>query len=184
MTTDTRTRSAFEVCSTCGKTRSPIAYARAKEVHAYIPAYHHLGTEQMMRAYQQDQLTLFRKLMDYERVVSWARTTPNRIVGIAHRQASHPLRWYLNEVNPAPGGRDRWDLFLSACDALKSFPHLPHDRGISIFGSFHLHPAGVSFTLYCPLPRWTWGLLAELEAFPRGARITQELFLTLLRARL
>ena len=178
----TSTRSASQLCPTCGKTRSPIAYARATEVQAYTPAYHRLGTEQLMRAYQQDQLTQFRTLLDYERLVAWARTTPHRIVGIAHRRASHPLRWYLNEVNPAPGGRERWDLYLSACDALKRFPYLPHDRGIAIFGSFHLHPAGVTFTLYCPLPRWTWGLLAELEAYPRDARITRELFLTLLRA--
>ena len=176
------TRSPSQICPTCGKTRSPLAYAHAKEVHVYTPAYHRLGTEQLMRAYQQDQLTLFRQLMDYERLVAWARTTPHRIVGVARHPASHPVRRYLNEVAPAPGGRDRWELYLSACDALKRFPHLPHDRGISIFGSFHLHPAGVTFTLYCPLPRWTWGLLAELEAFPRDARITRELFLTLLRA--
>jgi hypothetical protein len=176
------TRSPSQICPMCGKARSAIAYAHAKEVHAYTPAYHHLSTEQLMRAYQQDQLTLFRKLMDYERLVAWARTTPHRIVGVARHPASHPVRRYLNEVAPAPGGRDRWDLYFSACDALKRFPHLPHDRGISIFGSFHLHPTGVTFTLYCPLPRWTWGLLAELEAFPPGARITRELFLTLLRA--
>ena len=183
MTIHPLTQSASQLCSTCGRTRSPLAYARAREVHAYAPAYHDLPREQMMQAYQQDQLTLFRTLMDYDKVLAWARTTPHCIIGVAGHLASHPLRRYLNEVNPAPSGHARWDLFLSACDALQGFPHLPHHRGIVVFGSFHLHQVGVTFTLYYPLPGWTQGLLAQLEAFPRDARITRELFLTLLRAR-
>ena len=183
MTTHALTRSGPQLCPTCGQTRSPLAYARAKEVHVSVPAYHDLSREQMMQAYQRDQLTLFRRLLDYDRVLAWARTTPHRIVGVAGRLASHPLRRYLNEVNPAPGGHERWDLFLSACDALKGFPHLPHDWSIAVFGSFHLHQVGVTFTLYCPLPGWTRGILAQLEAFPRDARISREVFLTLLRAR-
>lgn len=182
MTPSSLTRSLRMDCPICGKTRSPIGYAHAKEVHASTLAYHRLGKEQMMHAYQVDQLTLFRKLMDYDKVLAWARTTTHRVVGMAHRKASHPLQCYLNEVNPAPNGPDRWDIFPSACDALKGFVHLPHSRAFAVFGSFHIHPTGVTYDLYLPLPSWTQGLMARLEALSFDTKISRELLVTMLHA--
>jgi hypothetical protein len=170
-------------CPRCGKIRSPLAYARAIQVHAYIPEFHRLERALLVTAYQQKQLTRFRSLLDYDQVCAWARTTPRTVVGIAGHAHEHPFRRFLNDVDPSSTtGRPRWVLFLSACDALKRFAHIPHTANITLFECFRISPTGVTYTVYCPLPSWTRGILACLEALPSGTKITREHFLTLLRA--
>src|SRR5215467_9259855 len=68
----TYTRHAARPCPRCGINRSPIAYARAKEVTVYHPDYDDLEGECMVAAYQEDQLKIFRRLMDYDKILAWA----------------------------------------------------------------------------------------------------------------
>jgi hypothetical protein len=171
------------VCLICGNAYSPIAYARAKEVKVYIPEYHQLSREQMMAAYHSYQVGAFHSLMDYDRVVAWAKTTPRKVVGWAGRIKYHPLRRYLNDADPVGEKWYRWDIYLSACDALKRFAHLPHTWGCSVYECYRVHPDGVIYTIYIPLPTWTQGLMARLAALPFDSQITRELFLTMLRAK-
>ena len=152
--TQTLTRPAHITCPICGNNRSPIAYASAKKVMVYIPKYHQLSKERMMAAYQHDQLNAFRVLLDYERVLACAQTTPRKVVGWAGRKEYHPLRRYLNDADPVKKGWYRWDIFPSACAALERFTHIPHTRGCPVFECFRIRPNGASFTLYTSLPIW------------------------------
>ena len=178
----TLARSTTTICATCGKNRSPIGYARAREVHMYTPQYHRLEQAALIAAYQRDQLTHFRCLLDYDQVLAWARTTPRLIVGYAQRNEGHPMRRYLNDVDPATAGNARWDVYPSACEALKRFANAPHTRAITIFEYFHVQLTGVTFTAYFPLPSWTRGVMARLHDLPFGQAITREQFVSMLRA--
>jgi len=93
-----------KTCTVCGESRTPVAYARALQVAAYTPAYQRLSRERMRAAYQLDQLDLFRKLMNYDKVLMWAKTTPLKIVGWTQHRKSHPLRWNLNTVSLSTNG--------------------------------------------------------------------------------
>ena len=179
----THTRPAARTCPRCGVNRSPIAYARAKEVTVYHPDYDDLEGERMVAAYQEDQLKIFRRLMDYDKVLEWTKTTPRKVVGWAGRIAYHPFRRYLNDVDPVKEGWYRWDIYPSACDALKQFTHIPHTCSITVLECFKLHPGGVTFTLYCPLPAWTRGIMERIAGLPFDSKISRELFLTMLRTR-
>jgi len=185
MPTHTLPRSPMTVlvCPTCGKPRSTLAYARASEVSVFTQAYHQLAQGLLIAAYQHDQLNRFRRLSDYDRVLDWARTTRSAIVGIAHHKSRHPLRCYLNEVDPSTTDRPRWEVYLSACDALKPFRNTPHDRALTIFESFAIQPAEVTFTVYHPLPTWTVRLMAGLHTLPTGHPITRDQFISMLHAR-
>ena len=172
-----------KTCPACGDSRTPLAYARALQVAAYTPAYRRLSREHMRAAYQLDQLDLFRKLMDYDKVLIWAKTTPLKVVGWTQHRKSHPLRWYLNTVSPATNGLPRWDIYLSACEALARFPGVPHTGTVALLENFRVLPdVGATFILYCPLPAWTRALMSALADLPYNAPITREHFLTLLRA--
>jgi len=170
---------SLHVCPTC-KERSLIAYARISDVHASNPAYHQFGRKLLIAAYKNDELSRMSNLLDYFNVLDWARKTPRLIVGYAHSRKKHPLRRYLNDMDPSPTGRSRWDIYPSACDALKRFSHLPHTSGVAIFEYFHIEAASVTYTLYCPLPSWTRGIMIRLEALSSGLPITREHFLILL----
>ncbi len=175
-----RMQKTYPVCS---DRRTPVAYARALQVAVNTPAYHQLSRERMKAAYQQDQLNLFRKLMDYDKVLIWAKTTPLKVVGWTQHRKRHPLRWYLNTVSPATNGLPRWDIYLSACEALAKFTDVPHTGTVSLLENFRVLPGvGATFTLYCPLPVWTRALMLTLADLPYNAPITREYFLTLLRA--
>ena len=169
-------------CPTCGKERSPIGYARANEVHVCTPQYHRLEQAALIAAYQRDQITHFRCVLDYDQVLAWARTTPRLIVGYAQRKEEHPMRRYLNDVDPTTTGHARWDVYPSACEALKRFANAPHTRAITIFEYFHVQLTGVTFTAYFPLPSWTRGVMARLHDLPFGQAITREQFVSMLRA--
>lgn len=170
-------------CQACGDSCTPVAYVRALQVAAYTPAYHRLCRECMKTAYQLDQLDLFRKLLDYDKVIVWAKTTPLKVVGWTQQRKSHPLRWYLNAVNPATNGVPRWDIYHSACEALASFPNVPHTGTVALLENFRVLPdVGVTYNFYCPLPGWTRALMSALADLPYKAPITKEHFLTMLRA--
>jgi hypothetical protein len=185
MPTHTLPRSSMTTlqCPTCSKLRSRLAYARASEVSVFTPAYHQLAQGLLIAAYQYDQITRFRRLLDYDRVLDWARTTRNAIVGIARHKSRHPLRCYLNEVDPSTTNRSRWEVYLSACEALKHFRNMPHDRALTIFESFDVQPTGVIFTVYHPLPTWTVRVLTRLHTLPTGQPITRDQFISMLHAR-
>lgn len=171
-----------KTCPICGDSRTPVAYARALQVAAYTPAYHQLSRERMKTAYQLDQLALFRKLMDYDKVLIWAKTTPLSVVGWTQQRNGHPLQWYLNAVNPATNGLPRWDIYLSACEALARFPGVPHTGTVALLENFRVVPGvGATFTFYCPLPAWTRTLMSALANLPNDLPITREHLLTLLR---
>jgi len=148
----------------------------------YTPQYHRLEQAALIAAYQRDQLTHFRCLLDYDQVLAWARTTPRLIVGYAQRNEGHPMRRYLNDVDPATAGNARWDVYPSACEALKRFAHVPHTRATTIFECFHVQSTGVTFSVYVPLPSWTRSVMARLHDLPFGQPITREQFLSMLRA--
>jgi len=148
----------------------------------YTPQYHRLEQAALIAAYQRDQLTHFRCLLDYDQVLAWARTTPRLIVGYAQRNEGHPMRRYLNDVDPATTGNARWDVYPSACEALKRFAHVPHTRATTIFECFHVQSTGVTFSVYVPLPSWTRSVMARLHDLPFGQPITREQFLSMLRA--
>jgi hypothetical protein len=181
--TVTRSTAPIRDCPTCGKHRSSVAYARATEVQIFTPAYHRLEGGLLIAAYQQDQINRFRRLLDYDKVLDWARTTRSAVVGIAGQKNRHPFRCYLNDVDPSTTNRPRWDVYLSACDALQRFAHTPHGRALTIFASFAVQPTGVTFTVYHPLPTWTVHVLARLHTLPAGQPITREQFISLLHAR-
>ncbi len=175
------TPSTTMMCLTCGKNCSPIGYARASDVQVYTPQYHQLEQSVLIAAYQRDQITHVRRLLDYHKVLDWARTTPRLLVGSAQRKEGHPLRRYLNDVDPTTTGRARWEIFPSACDALKRFPNVPHTRNTTVFECFHVQSTGVTFTIYCPLPSWTRGVMARLQDLPFGQPITREQLVSMLR---
>ena len=180
--TATLTRSTTVICPTCGKERSPIGYARASEVYVYTPQYHQWEQAALIAGYQGDLITLFRRLLNYDKVLDWARTTPRLIIGYAQRKEGHPFRRYLDDVDLPTNGQARWDIYPSACDALKRFANVPHTRGITVFECFHIQPTGVTFSVYFPLPSWTRGVLARLQDLPFGQAITREKFVSMLRA--
>ena len=169
-------------CRTCGKPfLDSLAYARANEITLFIPEYHRLGTEHLAARYQQHQIQVFRTLMDYDNLLAWARTVPRKTIGWAGQRKYHPLRRYLNDLDPAQDGRFHWDIFPCICEVkvLQSIPQ----TGLTTFSHFRSHERGVTFTMHIPLPGWTHQLLAHLEALPYNAPITRELFYTLLCAR-
>jgi hypothetical protein len=170
-------------CPLCGQHHSTVAYARAAQVRVFTPAYHVFERSLLIAAYQQEQIDRFRRLLDFDRILDWARTTRRAVVGVAHQKSRHPLRCYLNDVDPSSTNRPRWDVYLSACDALQRFAHAPHDRALTIFESFVIQPTGVTYTVYHPLPTWTGGVLARLHTLPAGHPITREQFISLLHAR-
>jgi hypothetical protein len=93
------------------------------------------------------------------------------------------LRHYLNEMFPAhQGWHARWAVFSSACEALRGFPHLPHQSNVSLFVNVVVQLTDVTFSLYTPLPSWTQRVMAQLDAIPFGSPIPREYFLTLLRS--
>ena len=97
-------------CPLCGQHRSTVAYARAAQVRVFTPAYHVFERGLLIAAYQQEQIDRFRRLLDYDRVLDWARTTRRAVVGITHQKSRHPLRCYLNDVDPSTTDRPRWDV--------------------------------------------------------------------------
>jgi hypothetical protein len=170
-------------CPTCGPNLVPLAYARAIDVRAYKPEYHHLNRDLMLAGYRQDALKMFERVMDYDRVCAWARTTPRALVGRGQRREDHPFRHYLNDMFPAhEGWHARWAVFSSACEALRGYPHLPHHGKVSLFVNVAIQPTEVTFTFYTPLPAWTQRVMAQLDALPFNCKITREYFLTLLRS--
>ena len=183
MLPSTRLTTPIRDCPLCGKHRSTVAYARATQVWVFTPAYHLFERGLLIAAYQQEQIGRFRRLLDYDRVLDWARTTRRAVVGIAHQKSRHPLRCYLNDVDPSTTDRPRWDVYLSACDALQRFAQTPHDRALTIFESLTVQPTGVTFTVYHPLPTWTVRVLARLHTLSAGQPITREQFISLLHAR-
>jgi hypothetical protein len=173
---------AAACCRTCGKPfASSLAYARANELTRYMPEYHRLGKEHLSARYQQHQIHAFRTLMDYEHVLAWARNVPRKTIGWAGQRKYHPLRRYLNDVDPPLDGRFRWDIFPCICEvkALQSIPQ----TGLTTFSHFRIHERGVTFTMHIPLPRWTHQFIVRVEALPYQTPITREYFYTLLRAR-
>jgi hypothetical protein len=189
MTRNTRAPSALErtqapvCCRRCGKSftsSDSLAYARANELTLYIPEYHRLGTEHLAAQYQQHQIQVFRTLMDYDRVLAWASTVPWKTVGWAGQRKYHPLRRFLNDVDPPMDGRFRWDIFPCMCEA-KALQSLPQ-TGVTAFSHFRIQECGVTFTIHIPLPRWTHQLIAHLEALPFHTPITREHLYTLLHA--
>lgn len=170
-------------CRSCGKPfLKSLAYARANELTLFILEYHHLITEHLTARYQQHQIRVFRTLMDYERVLEWARTVPRNIVGWAGQRKYHPLRRYLNDVDPPRDGRFHWDIFPCSC-AVNALKHLPQ-TGLTVFSHVRLHECGATFTMHTPLPKWTQQFMARLEALPYHTPITREHVCTLLRARM
>ncbi len=170
-------------CPKCGPHLVPLPYVRATDVRAYKSEYHHLNHALLLAAYRQDALKMFERVMDYDRICAWARTTPRAILGRGQRREDHPFRHYLNDMFPThEGWHARWAVFSSACEALRGFPHLPHHRNISLFVNVVIQPTDVTFTLYHPLPAWTQKVMAQLDALPFESKITREYFLTLLRS--
>ncbi len=170
-------------CPQCGPYLVPRAYARATDLRLSQPEYHQLNQDLMLAAYRQDALMVFERVMDYDRVCAWARTAPRRLVGRGQRREDHPFRHYLNEMFPAhEGWHARWAVFSSACEALRGFPHLPHQGNVSLFVNVVVQPTDVTFSLYTPLPAWTQRVIAQLDAIPFEGTITREYFLTLLRS--
>src|SRR5260370_17568114 len=129
----TRSTTPIRDCPLCGKHRSTVAYARAAQVRVFIPAYHRFERGLLIAAYQQEQIDRFRRLLDYDRVLDWARTTRRAVVGIVHQKSRHPLRCYLNDVDPSTTDRPRWDVYLSPSDALHRSAHTPHNPALPIF---------------------------------------------------
>ncbi len=177
------------ICSRCGSHLQPVPYARATELRVYRPEYHLLlSQELMLKAYQQEQLALFHRLLDYDRVCDWAKTTRRAIVGVANCKEGHPLKHYLDDIFPSHDIPDqgswhaRWRIFPTACEALKGYPHLPHHERLSFFTNMAIQSASVTFTMYAPLPSWTQRLMTHLRALPFDCKITREYFLTLLRS--
>jgi hypothetical protein len=169
-------------CRMCGKPfADSLAYARANELTLYIPEYHRLGTEHLAAQYQQHQIRLFRRLMDYDHVLAWARTVPRKTIGWAGQRKYHPLRRYLNDTDPPQDGRFHWDIFPCLCQ-VKALQRLPQ-TGLTTFSHFRVHERGVNFTMHIPLPRWTHQLIIGLEALPFHTPITREHFYTMLRSR-
>jgi hypothetical protein len=171
-------------CRRCGKpltTSDSLPYARANDRTLYIPEYHRLGTELLATQYQQHQIQVFRSLMDYDRVLAWARTVPRKTIGWAGQRKYHPLRRYLNDVDPAQDGRFHWDIFPCICQ-VKALQRLPQ-TGLTTFSHFRIHERGVTFTMHIPLPRWTHQLISRLEALSDHTPISREYFFTMLRAR-
>jgi hypothetical protein len=175
--------STKRTCPRCGPHLVPLAYARATDLRVSQPEYHQLNHDLMLEAYRRDALKVFERVMDYDRVCAWARTTSRAIVGRGQRPEDHPLRRYLNEMFPAyQGWHARWAVFSSACQALRGFPHVPHHSNVSLLVNVIVQPTDVTFTLYTPLPAWTQRVMAQLDAIPFGSPITREYFLTLLRS--
>jgi hypothetical protein len=169
------------LCSTCER-HVPVSYARATDLRASRPEYHQLPQSQLLKAYQQDQIGQFHRMMNYERLVDWTRTRPQAIVGIARRRGNHPLQRYLNEVFPTMGSWHAcWAIFDTSCEALKGLQHVPQITNLSVCTAVAIQPTSVSFTLTCALPSWTQHLMADLRALPVGSKISRECFLTLLQ---
>jgi len=188
MTQHTLIPSTFEhsrapvCCRLCGKPfADSLAYARANELTLYIPDYHRLGTEHLTAHYQQHQIQVFRRLMDYDHVLAWARTVPRKTIGWAGQRKYHPLRRYLNESDPPQDGRFHWDIFPCLCQ-IKALQFLPQ-TGLTTISHFRVHERGVTFTMHTPLPRWTHQLIMSLEALPYNTPITREHLYTMLRSR-
>jgi hypothetical protein len=168
-------------CRSCGKPfLESLAYARANELTLYIPEYHRLEKEHLTARYQHHQIQTFRTLLDYDRVLTWARTVSRPIVGWAGQRKYHPLRRYLNDVDPPRDGRFLWDIFPCNCQ-IKALQHLPQ-TGLTMFSHFRLQERGVTFTMHIPLPKWTHQFMAHMEALPYHTPITREHVCTLLRA--
>lgn len=168
-------------CRRCSKpltASDSLAYARANELTLYIPEYHRLGMELLAARYQQHQIQAFRTLIDYDRVLAWARTVPRKTVGWAGQRKYHPLRRYLNDVDPPQDGRFHWDIFPCLCQ-VKALQRLPQ-IGLTTFSHFCVHERGVTFTMHIPLPKWTHRLIACLEALPYHTPITREHLYTML----
>src|SRR5712691_11384138 len=129
----THSRSPEILCSTCEKRHIPVGYTGATDLRAFRPEYHQLPQGQMLKAYQQDQIGQFHRMMNYERLLDWARTSPRAIVGIARRRGNHPLQRYLNEVFPPMGAwHARWEIFDTSCEALKGLQHVPQITSLSV----------------------------------------------------
>ena len=172
---------AVVCCRRCSKpltASDSLAYARANELTLYIPEYHRLGMEHLCAQYQQHQIQAFRTLIDYDRVLAWARTVPRKTVGWAGQRKYHPLRRYLNDVDPPQDGRFHWDIFPCLCQ-VKALQRLPQ-IGLTTFSHFRVHERGVTFTMHIPLPKWTHRLIMSLEALPYHTPITREHLYTML----
>jgi hypothetical protein len=169
-------------CRRCGTSfADSLAYARANELTLYIPEYHRLGAEHLATWYQQHQIQVFRTLMDYDNVLAWSRMVPRKIVGWAGQYKYHPLRRYLNDVDPPKDGHFHWDIFPCNCQ-VKALQRLPQ-TALTTFSHFRMHERGVTFTMHIPLPKWTHQLIARIEALPYHTPITRQHLYTMLHGR-
>lgn len=169
-------------CPTCGLFRSQLSYMRASDLRMFLPEYHTLSETRLLKAYQQEQIAEYGRVMTYDRVVDWARTTRHTTVGVVGRNDAHPFRRYLNEVYPDfQSWHARWTFYPSACDALKDFQQVSHSTGLFLFRNIAIQESQVSFTMYCPLPTWAQRMVAHLQSLPFNTPISREHLLTTLR---
>jgi hypothetical protein len=165
---------------------APVGYVCIQELRVPVPPeYEQYSQEHMLLLVQQEQIRFLQTMLDYDRVVDWARTTKVNIVGLGQRQDNHPLQRYLHEIYKLRKGLSAsWQVYPSACEAFKGMSHVSHTRHQPLCTNAHLLPSGeVSLTLYCPLPSWTRAFMDSMRAIPNGCKITREMLCTLLRTR-
>jgi hypothetical protein len=175
-------------CEQCQQqpTAPQVSYVRVLNLRAPVPsAYESLPEKRILSLVERDQVQCLQMVLDYDRVVDWARTTTLEVVGLARRRENHPLQRYLHETYQVrKGSCASCRLYQSACEAFKGIPHVVHTRHIPVCVNPHLLAGAeeACLTLYCPLPSWTKSFLARLETLPNGGKITREMLCTLLRA--
>ncbi len=170
-----------KMCPVCGTARSPLAYARAREVIISLKKeYRSLDTPRIHRHVQEDWSVSVRQLFDIDRVMAWACTTPLTYVGRAGQQKQHPLRTYLNIADPTSQAHPRWDIYACACDALKPFGPTSHRGGLTLYHNPLTRDGYVTMDAYHPLPAWAQSVMRCLEPLPYDGKITRELFCSVL----
>lgn len=182
-----RIRGPYQCPSCQQKNNAPrISYVRVTNLRVPVRAsYVHLEKAHMLAQVSQEHIRFLEMLLDYDRLVHWATTTRTSVVGIGQSVIHHPIVRYLHEAYQCHLERTAdFHLYASVCEAFKGMHNLSHTKHMSMCLNATLLPEGsVSLTIYCPLPTWMNRLMMSIANIPNGGRITQEMFLTMLRSK-